>query len=422
MNQKANVPGPGAKILLLLFAFVVLAGLELFAGFFLAPSRLETILSVLKRDSHLIWSMRSNLETEFFGAPISTDSDGFRLNGHDRNDAPEGTTFRIVTLGASPSFGWGVADHQTYSALLERSLSDKFPGRTSVSALNASVIGYSSHQGRLLFEKNAPHWKPDLVIVAYGINDVDSYRFFSDDGSPDQDTRKESDLVVNLHNLLSPLAVVTWMNRLIHGTSSPHKRLSLEDVDRLSAPRSPRVPLKSYLENIAAIADRAIARQAQVLVLKMDLNLPRGDDPSDSDQATRLVVSAREAIEKGQCLAALPLLEKAAQLNPLAKSPHLYAAKCHLDSGHEELAARSFEKAEKTDAFRARRRSEEYNDALHTLSGRPGLTVVDLVERFTAENADLYVDPRLDTIHPNARGHEIIADVIQKRIVESWDK
>jgi lysophospholipase L1-like esterase len=411
-------PGLLTRIALLVFAGALLAGLELFAEFFLKRDRLETILSVLKRDRELIWTMRPNLKTEFFGAEISTDAKGFRLNGsafNERQVNPGSNAenpFRVITLGASPSFGWGVADHQTYSALLEGALKGKLPGRTSVSVLNASVIGYSSHQGRLLFDKNIHRWKPDIVIVAYGINDVDSYRFFSDDGSSDKDIRKEPALVVSLNNFLSPFAIVAWMNRAIQRTAS----FGFGDA------RQPRVSEDDYLANIASIAEKAIGQKAHVLVLKMDLNLPRGDDPTDPEKAKLLIGTARQTIEQRDCVRALPLLEEAARLDPLSKSAHLYSAKCHLDSGQIKQASMSFEKAEKTKAFLARRRSEKYNDALDTLSGRPGLTVVDLVERFSQENEYLYVDPRLDTIHPNARGHEIIAGEIEKRIVELWDK
>jgi lysophospholipase L1-like esterase len=411
-------PGLLTRIALLVFACALLTGLELFAEFFLKRDRLETILSVLKRDRELIWTMRPNLKTEFFGAEISTDAQGFRLNGSAFNERQVNSgsnaenPFRVITLGASPSFGWGVADHQTYSARLEGALKGKLPGRTSVSVLNASVIGYSSQQGRLLFEKNIHRWRPDLVIVAYGINDVDSYRFFSDDGASDKDIRKEPALVVSLNNFLSPFAIVAWMNRAIQRTAS----FGFGDA------RQPRVSEDDYIANIASIAEKAIGQKAHVLVLKMDLNLPRGDDPTDPEKAKLLIGTASQTIEQRDCARALPLLEEAARLDPLSKSAHLYSAKCHLDSGQIKQASMSFEKAEKTKAFLARRRSEKYNDALDTLSGRPGLTVVDLVERFSQENDYLYVDPRLDTIHPNARGHEIIAGEIEKRIVELWDK
>ena len=82
---------------------------------------------------------------------------------------------RIVCMGASPTFGWGVGDEDAYPAQLQRRLD---PSAREVEVLNAAVIGYSSHQGRLLLERSVLPLQPDVVTVSYLANEPAAHRFF----------------------------------------------------------------------------------------------------------------------------------------------------------------------------------------------------------------------------------------------------
>ncbi|MEM1070748.1 MAG: SGNH/GDSL hydrolase family protein [Planctomycetota bacterium] len=73
--------------------------------------------------------------------------------------------FRIVCMGDSCThFG-----PNSYPDLLRIYLDEIAPGKFEV--INAAVIGYTSFQGRRLFESEVLKWSPDLVTVYYGWND-----------------------------------------------------------------------------------------------------------------------------------------------------------------------------------------------------------------------------------------------------------
>ncbi|MSP56419.1 MAG: hypothetical protein EXR69_12570 [Myxococcales bacterium] len=97
---------------------------------------------------------------------VSTDSNGLRAPLHSQ-EKTEGT-FRVMTLGCSTTFGWGVNDEETYPYLLEQNL--KAAGH-NVEVINGGQPGYSSFQGLWLWQKTLAAYKPDLVIFGYIVQD-----------------------------------------------------------------------------------------------------------------------------------------------------------------------------------------------------------------------------------------------------------
>ena len=110
----------------------------------------------------MLWSQKENLKSEFFGALVETDSWGWRNLPQDRlSDSDD--AYRILILGASPSFGWGVPSTWTYARVIESQLQTTV--HKPVKVINASVVGYSSWQGlqllKLLLANQSPYFLVD---------------------------------------------------------------------------------------------------------------------------------------------------------------------------------------------------------------------------------------------------------------------
>lgn len=73
-------------------------------------------------------------------------------------------TQRIVTLGDSFTWGFGVADEQTYSAELEALLPNS-------EVINLGVNGYGTDQQVLLWEQEGASYRPDLVLLGLFVHD-----------------------------------------------------------------------------------------------------------------------------------------------------------------------------------------------------------------------------------------------------------
>lgn len=100
--------------------------------------------------------------------PITINRLGMR--DQDYADMPTRGTHRAVVLGASSVMGWGVADGQTFEALIEKRLNSEQTGARfqRYELLNMAVPGYEPPQQLLAFDK-ALHYQPHAVYyVATG--------------------------------------------------------------------------------------------------------------------------------------------------------------------------------------------------------------------------------------------------------------
>lgn len=97
---------------------------------------------------------------------VSTDANGLRAPLHPEQK-PEGT-FRVMTLGCSTTFGWGVDDEASYPSRLEAILQGE---GHKVEVINGGQPGYTSFQGLWLWERSLKRYQPDLVIFGYIVQD-----------------------------------------------------------------------------------------------------------------------------------------------------------------------------------------------------------------------------------------------------------
>ena len=111
---------------------------------------------------------------------------GFRGQLPDRELDGEGG-LRVVCLGDSFTFGWGVEDGETYPVQLEANLKDLLAARTasqgstsgprrsvrSAEVLNVGLPGYNTWQEHRLYEKLVRPMAPDVVVLGWYLNDLD---------------------------------------------------------------------------------------------------------------------------------------------------------------------------------------------------------------------------------------------------------
>ena len=99
---------------------------------------------------------------------VSSNMDGLR-SGPVARQKPE-DALRIMALGCSTTFGWGVGDDETYPARLGQLIAAEYGG--SVEVLNAGQPGYTSFQGLWLWENTLKEYRPDIVLIGYVVQDA----------------------------------------------------------------------------------------------------------------------------------------------------------------------------------------------------------------------------------------------------------
>jgi lysophospholipase L1-like esterase len=77
---------------------------------------------------------------------------------------------RILTMGDSCTWGWGLAQEESYPRVLQRLLDERFgPGAYRV--INAGIPGTTAYQGLRWLRARGLPLAPAIVIFAYGFND-----------------------------------------------------------------------------------------------------------------------------------------------------------------------------------------------------------------------------------------------------------
>jgi lysophospholipase L1-like esterase len=129
-------------------------------------------LHVTRPDRPWLYGLRPGADlrlTEPREVRYRINSVGFRDREHARRKS--GADFRIVVLGDSVTFGYGVAEDETYPKRLEALLARRAP-RSRAEVLNFGVGGYNAYNEAMLFADLGPAYEPDLVLVQFCINDL----------------------------------------------------------------------------------------------------------------------------------------------------------------------------------------------------------------------------------------------------------
>ena len=118
-------------------------------------------------DAYLGWSGKPNLRLRFrrpeFDALVEHDAEGWRQPKPPRPAVP---TSRILVLGDSFTWGWGVSQGQVFTDLLQAALP------ATVAVYNRSVPGFGTAQEYLLLERELAARVYDAVVLMFYMNDL----------------------------------------------------------------------------------------------------------------------------------------------------------------------------------------------------------------------------------------------------------
>lgn len=121
-------------------------------------------------DPLLVYRHPAHLSHEFQGALVETDRRGYRTP-EVADHKPPGT-LRILSLGDSVAFGWGVSDRETYARQLEARLSQGSGLPYPVQVINTGHGSYNTVQEANLLLTEGLRLEPDLVILLLVDNDA----------------------------------------------------------------------------------------------------------------------------------------------------------------------------------------------------------------------------------------------------------
>jgi lysophospholipase L1-like esterase len=245
-------------------------------------------------DDSIVYELKPGVRGRFLGAPVAVNSLGMRDDERELPKRPQ--TFRIVGLGDSLMFGWGVRLEETFLALLEKELNARSSERR-FEVWNLAVPGYNSVQEVETFAAKADGIRPDLVIVNWVGNDMDLPSFLAE--SPDVWSLRKSFLLDFVRRRWR-----AWRGKRVK--SSTLVPVEFDERSLLPKLKAEEVPVRYRpllgTDNMLQALDRlaALARKYRIrAVVLFDWNSPQADPAkAESHYPSRMVVK-RWCAERG---------------------------------------------------------------------------------------------------------------------------
>jgi len=126
------------------------------------------------RYAAIVYELRPNVRGRFMGQPLLINARGLRDYEYSTHKEPG--TFRIVGVGDSSLFGWGVRLEDSGLKVLERRLNERFrPQKFEV--IDFAVPGYNTAMEAETFVRKCVDYAPDLVLLNFNTNDYDVPEF-----------------------------------------------------------------------------------------------------------------------------------------------------------------------------------------------------------------------------------------------------
>ena len=162
-------------------------------------------VEIYQPDPKLMWKLLPNQTcyTKVDHKPVHINSKGTRGKEFDETKPPG--VYRILSLGDSRTFGWGLSEAETYSGLLEKLLQDHFGDKMKIEVINAGVNAWSYGQICVYLRDVGMRYNPDLVILA----DANLWTQFSEGQS--KEFIKKMTRGVWLKNLLRRSAIYHYL-------------------------------------------------------------------------------------------------------------------------------------------------------------------------------------------------------------------
>jgi len=121
------------------------------------------------RPPHFIKNI-PNSRAHFLGTEVAINSNGLRDREVVIPKPPH--TVRVLVVGDSITFGYGIPIDHTYPKVLERLLNEAAPPSRRYEVLNGGALGGSLSDYYHFLSQKAPALQPDLVIVGIALNDI----------------------------------------------------------------------------------------------------------------------------------------------------------------------------------------------------------------------------------------------------------
>jgi hypothetical protein len=164
-------------------------------------------------------------------------------------------TIRILSLGDSKTFGWGMTEEEAYGAAVERQLQEYLGSGKKVEVINAGVNAWSYPQMFNYLRTYGLSYQPDIVLLA----DANLWTQFSEQNSPE--FVKKFMWRVRIKNLLRRFATYHYIVEYQLQAFYEHTRQKFVPIDpkqdelfKEQQQKDPDAFFRDYIERICSLS------------------------------------------------------------------------------------------------------------------------------------------------------------------------
>lgn len=286
-------------------------------------------LEIYQPDAALYWRLKpsQNCYTKVGRKPVRINSHGTR--GPEFSVPKPAGTVRILSLGDSRTFGWGVGEAATYSSVLQAALQQSSGQTSTVEVINAGVNAWSFPQLEVFYRTVASQWRPDIVVIG----EANLWTQFSEKNSPEFVRKFMSR--VRLKNFLRRFATYHYVIEVKLKSFYERHRAKFIPVDpkadTLFKEQQQSNPGEAFRTAIDALCVAVLRDGARPVLLF----LPTQDELAAQTPPGILTIKEQVAREHG-----VPLVDLTASARPRANELYLDGDPVHFNEAGNELIGR----------------------------------------------------------------------------------
>jgi len=432
-------------IFIIFFVIVVIIPIEIISTISVNKSRnhLNRILRVLAINEHTGWIQKSNYNKDFLSKPLKTNECGFRNKSlKELNKRSK----KILFMGPSSTFGWGVEEENSYPRLLEK-IYNRVYGQDKISAINAGQIGFSSFQGVRLYRSLDPgelsydqevrpyisfgpgELTSNIVVFAYGINDLDRFRFYFNDGRPDNES------LINIKNNFK-IKFLNFSNKsdfvklFLQASGSAISKISCYTGMNPSKKslNTLRVSFDDFIKNLNSFYKIAKKNKSKLIIMTtyyffdderkvLSENIKRSkiliDKALNIKRSKTLIDKALNSYKENKLFEARDLFLKSIKYNPYAVDSYYYLSYIYRDQKKCRLSEEYFNMARDREPYRIKQDVQRLNRMIRSFAKGNNIVLIDLDKIFIEKIEDYFIDP----VHFSKKGNLRIANEIMNKIL-----
>jgi len=198
-----------------------------------------------------------------FDVELTTNSQGFRSFNEYRIDKPAGVT-RVIFLGDSFVFGWGVNDNKTFVYSLEKGLSSG-----NIEVINRGIYGFDICEYREMFDRMLKY-NPDIIFLGFCLEN--DYNISVEPNSDDSEFEyaEKEDVAAKIRHFINNLHLITLVRDRLYITFPKIRNIVLS----LGINNKRDIFLKEYPESL----NRLLQEDEKILIQMKTIAEEKGID------------------------------------------------------------------------------------------------------------------------------------------------